>query len=292
MRGKFVWYVAAIVATIIMATLGVFVRQVSSGNEFTIVLGRFGVGVVCLATLRALKGEPNGGKRIRVSWALAASGIVMPLFVICYIKAVLSGTLANAAFLLYLGPLIASSLAAIWLGEVFTRIGGLLLTIALLGTLFITEFKFPEDADQLESLIFGLLSGLFYGLFLLFNNRKLQGDDGGFTTPMIQFLFAVLVTLPIVFVTGINLILADLFWLTAIGVIHGFGALTLVIMALKHLKTIEYSTISYGEPVAAALIGGIAYHEKMSILQLVGCLFVLAAGMARVFIREGRGSRD
>jgi drug/metabolite transporter (DMT)-like permease len=168
--------------------------------------------------------------------------------------------------------------------------GGLLLGSALLGTLFITEFKFPEDSAQLESLIFGLLSGLFYGLFLLLNNRKLQGDGAGFTTTIYQFLFAVLVTIPVVIITGINLTLSDLVWIIAIGVIHGFGALTLVIMSLGHLKTIEYSTISYGEPVVAALIGGVAYHEKMSILQLAGCFFVLVAGIARVFIREGRVS--
>jgi drug/metabolite transporter (DMT)-like permease len=161
-----------------------------------------------------------------------------------------------------------------------------------LGTLFITEFKCPEDRDQLESLIFGLLSGLFYGLFLLLNNRRLQGGEAGFTTTVYQFLFAALVALPVVMITGSNLTQTDLVWIVAIGVIHGFVALTLVIMSLRYLKTIEYGTISYGEPVVAALIGGIAYHEKISSLQIVGCILVLVAGVARVFIREGRGQAD
>jgi drug/metabolite transporter (DMT)-like permease len=69
-------------------------------------------------------------------------------------------------------------------------------------------------------------------------------------------------------------------------------ALTLVIAALGHLKTIEYGTISYGEPVAAALIGVIAYHERTSLLQVVGCLLVLAAGIARVLIREDSSGRQ
>jgi drug/metabolite transporter (DMT)-like permease len=272
-----------------MATLGVFVRNVSPGNEFVIALGRFGIGLVCLTGLLVLRRGNHTGKTTRVSWGLVGSGIMMPLFVVCYFKAVLTGPLANAAFLLYLGPLIASSLAAVWLGEGFNRISGLLLGCALLGTLFITEFRFPQDPDQIESLVFGLLSGVFYGLFLLFNNQKIQGDGASFAGIFYQFLFATLVMIPVVVIAGNNLTRPDLPWIAGIGVIHGFVALTLVITALGHLKTIEYGTISYGEPVMAALIGGIAYHERISLLQIIGCLFVLMAGIARVLVREEPG---
>jgi drug/metabolite transporter (DMT)-like permease len=289
MKEKLVWYLAAIMGTGMMATLGVFVRNVSPGNEFVIALGRFGIGLVCLAGLRALKWGNNTGKTTHVSWALVGSGLMMSLFVVCYFKAVLSGTLANAAFLLYLGPLIASSLAAVWLGEGFNRVSGLLLGCALLGTLFITEFRLPQDSDQIESLVFGLLSGLFYGLFLLLNNKKIQGNGASFAGIFYQFLFATLVMIPVVVITGNNLTRPDVPWIAGIGVIHGFVALTLVITALGHLKTIEYGTISYGEPVAAALIGGIAYHERISLLQVIGCLFVLGAGIARVLVQEGPG---
>jgi len=269
-----------------MATLGVFVRQVSPGNEFAIALGRFGIGGACLAGLRVLRHGGSAGRTVRLSWALAGAGVALPLFVICYFKAVLSGTLANAAFLLYLGPLIASTLAALWLGEGFDRTSALLLGGALLGTLFITEFRLPDTPDQIESLVFGLLSGLFYGLFLLFNNSKLQEGDGHFAGTFYQFLIATLVMIPVVAITGVHLTPADVPWVVAVGVIHGFLALTLVIVALGHLKTVEYGTISYGEPVAAALIGGIAYQEQISLLQIVGCLFVLAAGIARVFVGQ------
>jgi drug/metabolite transporter (DMT)-like permease len=285
-QGKLIWYLAAVAGTGMMATLGVFVRSVSAGNEFTMTLGRFGIGFLCLAVLRAFTREDRDEKQGRSSWALVASGIMMPLFVVCYIKAVLTGTMANAAFLIYLGPLIASTLAAVLLGEGFNRVNGVLLGCAVLGTLFITEFKIPDNSEQLESLVFGVLSGLFYGLFLFFNNRKLQGDSTGFAGIFYQFLWATLVMLPVVAAAGAHLTWPDVPWIIAIGIIHGFGALTLVILALRHLKTIEYGTISYGEPVAAALIGVGFYHESVSFLQVVGGLFVIAAGIMRVFIRE------
>lgn len=287
MAGKLVWYLAAAVGTFIMATLGVFVRHVSDGNELVIALGRFSIGFLCLAGLRALRKE-NGDRAasFRITWSLIGSGVFLALFVVCYFKAVLSGTLANAAFLLYLGPLIASSLAAVWLGEGFDRRSGLLLGVALLGTLFITEFRLPDDADQMDGLVFGFLSGFFYGLFLLFNSSKIQGQGMRSASTFYQLVIASLVLAPVVAVTGIDLTLSDIPWIAAVGVLHGFLALTLVITALGHLKTIEYSTISYGEPVMAALLGVGLYHESISLLQIVGCLCVLAAGITRVFVRE------
>ena len=90
--------------------------------------------------------------------------------------------------------------------------------------------------------------------------------------------------LPVVAASGASLSGADLAWIGAVGVLHGFVALTLVIAALRFLKTIEYGTISYGEPVIAALIGALAYHERISALQLIGCALVFAAGIARVVI--------
>lgn len=326
MSHKLVWYGAAVAATAMMATLGAFVRRVSAGNEYGIALGRFSIGLVCLMIWRASTSPPsplsirwrerveaqqaaggrgvvhygptNTGRYGRTTkciamplrkwrwWPLIASGIALPVFVICYFKAMTSGPLANAAFLLYLGPLIASTLAALWLGEGRNRINVALLGCALLGTLFITEFRLPDSTDQIESLVFGSLSGLFYGLFLLFNNRKLLGEIDSLAATSTQFLIAALVMIPVVGVTGIGLQPSDLPWILAVGVIHGFLALTLVIAALAYLKTIEYGTISYGEPVMAALLGGLLYDERISLLQGIGCGLVLVAGIARVLIRD------
>ena len=143
--GKLKRYAAAFVGTGIMATLGVFVRNVSPGNEYAITFGRF-AGLACLLGWGALRRGPRPAARPRVTWGLAASGVVLPLFVVFYIKAVVSGAMANAAFLLYLGPLIASFLAALWLGEGINRLSAALLGGALLGTLFITEFRHAPGA--------------------------------------------------------------------------------------------------------------------------------------------------
>jgi drug/metabolite transporter (DMT)-like permease len=133
--------------------------------------------------------------------------------------------------------------------------------------------------------VFAVLSGLFYGLFLLFNNRKIQRTGSSLMRTQYQFVFASMAMLPVVGVTGIDLVLADIPWIVAVGVLHGFLALTLVIAALGHLKTVEYGTISYGEPVTAAILGVVLYDESISSLQIIGCLLVLVAGLVRVLVK-------
>jgi len=46
--------------------------------------------------------------------------------------------------------------------------------------------------------------------------------------------------LPVAGASGISLEPSDVPWIVAVGVLHGFLALTLVIAALGHLKTVEY----------------------------------------------------
>jgi len=288
-RTIWIWYLAAIVATFIMSTLGVFVRHVSPGNELTIALGRFGIGLLCLVGLAAFKRDHDSVQPVRITWALVGSGVCLALFVVFYFKAVVSGPLANAAFLLYLGPLVASSLAAIVLAEGFSRTSAILLGVALLGTLFITEFRIPDSVDQVNSLVFGFLSGVFYGLFLLLNNRQFQRSGSSLGRTRYQFLFASLVLVPVVALDGVALEWSDIPWIAAVGVLHGVVALTLVVAALGYLRTVEYSTISYGEPVMAALLGVALYDESISLLQIVGCFLVLVAGIARILVREDAG---
>ncbi len=285
--GQWVWYGAALLGTFLMGSLGVFVRQITPGNEYAIALGRFSIGLACLMIwqISAARNTPTASPApVRLNWGIVGSGVFLALFVACYFKSVQSAPLAIAAFLLYLGPLVASGLAAITLGEGFDRTSGLLLGGALLGMLFITEFQLPDDSAQAEGLIFGALSGVFYGLFLLFNNAKIQRCGSTLTRTAYQFIWAAGVMLPFVIVSGVKLNLTDLLWIAAIGVLHGFLALTLVIAALGQLRTIEYGTISYNEPVTAAVLGVILYAERISALQIVGCMLVLVAGLVRIII--------
>lgn len=280
------WQLVAAFGCIITATLGYFVRNISEGNDEVIILGRFGIGFICLAIMLVIKGESRKIKTTKLSRPLVFSGIFMALLVVFYIKALQTGTLANAGFLLYLGPLIATGLVAVWGVERLTREKAILLACAALGTLFITEFKSPWNSAQADSFVYGIFSGVFYGLYLYFNNQHMQREVSGPISALYQFLIGSLIMLPIVVFTGTNLVWQDIAWIVAIGVIHGFFALTLVISALKHLETNEYGTISYLEPVGATIIGLTVYNEGISTVQGIGCALIFVAGTTQFLVSE------
>ena len=80
--------------------------------------------------------------------------------------------------------------------------------------------------------------------------------------------------------------LKDVNCLMAIGLFQGFIAISLFTFAVKHLKTVEYGTVSYVEPLIASLIGVFLYSESLTLFQLAGCLIVLSGGMIQVVITK------
>jgi drug/metabolite transporter (DMT)-like permease len=88
-----------------------------------------------------------------------------------------------------------------------------------------------------------------------------------------------------------NVTLKDANWLMAIGLFQEFLAIFLFTFAVKHLRTVEYGTVSYVEPLIASLIGVFLYSESLTLFQLAGCLIVLSGGMVQVVtskINQGR----
>ena len=75
----------------------------------------------------------------------------------------------------------------------------------------------------------------------------------------------------------------DIYWLIAVGVCQGFLAVTLMVLAIKCLKAIEFGTISYVEPLVASIIGFVFYAENLTLIQGVGCVIIFSCGMIQVF---------
>jgi drug/metabolite transporter (DMT)-like permease len=62
-----------------------------------------------------------------------------------------------------------------------------------------------------------------------------------------------------------NVTLKDVNWLMAIVLFQGFLAIFLFTFAVRHLKTVEYGTVSYVEPLIASLIGVFLYSESLTL---------------------------
>jgi len=278
-KHKSIGYAAAIMATIIMGSMGIFVRNISS-NSYIITFSRLAFGLIFLLSFLILKNETKNLK-IKFSYSLLLTGILVALVILCYTNAINSTSLANAVFLLYLAPLLAVGLASVFLGEKLTLLNGGLLLFAFFGFLFLLEFKFSFTIQESKGYLWGTGAAVCYALYIIFN-RKIPADIPALTRSFYQLLFGTVVILPFLDASFLNITIKDVYWLIAIGFFQGFLALSLLTVAIKHLKTVEYSTISYIEPLVASLIGFFLYSESLTLLQSIGCAILFSAGIIQI----------
>jgi RarD protein len=277
---KIIGYAAAIMSVMLTGAIGIFVRNISL-NGSIITFARLGLGLVFLFFFLILRKEIKTVKITKFSYSLLFTGILMAMVSLCYINAINSTSLANAAFLLYLAPLIAVGIAAFLLKEKFTLLNGGLLCLAFLGFLFFLEFKFSLNMDESKGFLWGIGSAITYALYIVFN-RKIPAQIPALTRSFYQLLFGAITMLPFLDASIQSVTLKDVNWLMAIGLFQGFIAISLFTFAVKHLKTVEYGTVSYIEPLIASLIGVFLYSESLTVFQFIGCIIIFSGGMIQV----------
>ncbi len=219
--------------------------------------------------------------RVKLNLPLFLSGVFMSLSILFYIESIKYTTLATAVLLLYLGPIIGTGLAHLLLGERVKPINVVLIIIAFLGTAFLLEFSFSFNLESKYGYIFGITSAVMYSLYFV-ANRKIRKDLSLASRSFYQLFFGALAIFPFLFFGKTGFIIQDIPYLILIGFIHGFLALTLLILALKHLEVFKCGTILYLEPITATVLGWLFFSETISILQLIGGIMILGSGLIQI----------
>ena len=287
-RDKGFAYGAAISAAVLMGSLGIFVRNISA-DGMIIAFARLSLGFIFLLGYLGLNRNLRVAK-VSFSPYLVASGLSMGLCVWSYIKAIAHTSLANAVFLLYLGPLLAAGFAYFLLREKIALPSILLMSLAFVGCLFVLQFDFSLSRANALGYIYGLLSAFCYALIII-TNRKIPAQVSPLGRSFYQLLIAALSLSPFLAGHNIHLSFQDLPWLLAVGFFQGFLGLTLMIFAIRHLTAYEYGILSYLEPVTASLIGVVIYAEPMSLRQALGGSLIILSGLAQLWVAQPNQSQ-
>jgi drug/metabolite transporter (DMT)-like permease len=274
-------YAADLGAATLMGSMGVFVRDLPVDPQL-IACARFGIGLLLLTALLTLTGR-LAVIRTPFSWTLPASGFGIALCALFYMKAIKASSLTAAVFLLYLGPVLATLIAFVALKERLTLRHTLLVATAFLGYLCILEFNVALEMENRAGHVYGLLSAIFYALFIVIN-RTIPRDVPLPARAFYQLLSAALLLLLWPPAEPWHLRQTDVYGLIAVGFLYGFLAVSLMIYAMQYLKAYEYSTLAYVEPLVAALFGLLLYSESLSLLQVTGCVLIFASGLTQAHL--------
>ncbi len=270
-------YASAAVAAILMGSLGFFVRE-SHCSAQCCSFARFFIGMVLLGALWLVEWM-RGRDHFCCSGAALASGAGITLCILFYFLAIQHTSVGVAALLLYTGPVFAA-LGEALLHRKFPPVkDAVLISLAALGVTLVSIFA-PEGGQggSHVGLAYGILSGLCYSTYILFN-RQIPARVSLVSRTFWQSLAGVLILLlPLCFSEcGVQHVRHGWPYLASIGFLQGFAVLLPAAYAMKKLSAIKYGTIAYLEPMVAVALGFIVYREHITLGQWEGLALVVAA---------------
>jgi DME family drug/metabolite transporter len=286
-------YLLVLLAASLWATLGVIYNYLAGvyGLPPLAVAGlRAGLGgLLLLAGLLALRRSwlRLNRQALRVVLVYGVFGIA--LFYAAYINAILSVGVAVAAVLLYTAPAWVAVIAWRFLGERLTRahLAALLLTLA--GSALVAQVYQP-GLLRLNALgiVWGLLSGLTYGLWSVFNKVGVRHTNpwtlqcyGMLVGSAVLLLFQ-----PLAPLAGALQSPATIFWLLLLALGPTVGASVAYAAGVRTVPVSVASLIATLEPVLAALLAYLVLGETLRAGQIAGgALILLAVWLLRPRVR-------
>ncbi|HIF9449737.1 TPA: DMT family transporter [Photobacterium damselae] len=295
MNPKTLGYSTMIISATLMGCVGLFARNINTSGD-VIAFTRMVVGAVGIFALMYYQGKTLQIKSTKLSPTVIASGACLGLCLAAYVSATQYTTLANAVFLIYTGPVVSTILAAIFLKEKISALTAGFLSAVFVGCLLIIGvIGYTPESGFTMSLSFsketmlgdmlGLTSGIGYGLYLFFS--RYRTDVSSDSRSFFNFLFGA-IAIGVCFMLNppslAEMNASSWVWLLAMGFFIGFGALSLLTIAAKHLKAAELACVSYLETVVGAGIGIMMFNESLTTLQAIGGILVIGGGMGEIVI--------
>lgn len=276
---------AIVISATAMGAAGVFGRMATPPGTVlgeALTLGRMLVGALGMLVLLTLSRRLGRLRRTRLSWSVVLGGVFLGLSLATYLSATVLTDLSRAVVLHYLGPVLATVFARLFLRETVTRRDALSLVAVFVGMLLAAGLigGAPAEASDQQTLgtVLGIVSGVFYGAALLCYRYRsdMAADVRSFWT----FAFGAAATGLVVLVTRPDMSgMTASHWAWAAGffLLCGLLALGLLVVAGKYLRAAELSGLSYLEVVVALLLGIIVFGESVSLLAGLGAGLILAA---------------
>jgi len=281
LNSKVKGYASAVFATLFMASLGIFVKNIES-DPTVITFFRLLLSALFMMTLSLLSGRISE-LTVLPSKSVILSGMFLTSSIVFYIIAIQKTSMSIAVFLLYLGPVFASLAAFLFLKESLTGIDLLSLFMSILGILFMLKFNFHFIGLDAVGVLCGIISGFSYGMNI-FSNRIIKPNVSLNSRSFYQFLIGSILIFPFALRDcNISIVLNDIFWLISMAFICGFLGITLMFNAIKRLPAVEYGVLSYLEMFFATLFGVLLFRENMDIFKIMGGFLILLSGLLQVF---------
>ena len=277
--GRNLGVVAILIAALVWGCIGLFsralgeagfspVQTVTVRSFFTVL---FVLGFLLIKNPKALRIRP------RDIWIFIGTGICSFMFFnICYMNSIEQNSLSVACILMYTSPFWVFLLSPILFKEKNTLFGFLALCIAFGGSVMVCLTSSVSLTGN--GLLYGILSGFGYALYSIFG-KIASKKYSSITTIFYTFLFSFIAIVPFSHPAHLVSLLAaepsNLLLSVSISIINTILPYTLYTYGLSKVSAGKASVISIIEPVAAAVVGFLAFGEAITFVSVCGMGLVL-----------------
>jgi drug/metabolite transporter (DMT)-like permease len=208
---------------------------------------------------------------------LVGLGLTVGLTGMLYVYAVQNTTAANAVLLNNTSTVYVALLAPWLLREARSRNTWLSVGLAFAGIVCIANpTALHWASSEFKGILAGTLSGFSYALTMLLS-RRLRGRVSGVTQVWWSTGIAALLALPWAFQAPANVVVRNIPFILALGVLAQGLPYMLYFLGLERIPAQVVSVVALLEPVSGILIGILLYREMPTAAGVVGIFLVLTS---------------
>lgn len=277
-------YILVLIAGVSWGLIGVFTKAIDrlgfTEMQMLFVKGVLATAVllliICVKDKKQLK--LKGWKDLRY---FVGTGIIsFSFFSWAYMKAVNLTSLGVAAVLLYTAPTFVMLFSILLFGEKMTKTKGIVLLMTFVGCILVTGLLEGGAAFTWQGIAIGLAAGVGYALYSIFGTYAIKAGYGSLTISFYTFLMA---TITMTFLVEPVAVVTKITELGQWPLAVSFALLTTVVPYLTYTKGLsglpasKASVTATIEPVVAAVLGIVVFHESVTMLKLMGIVLVLSS---------------
>lgn len=277
-------YLLVLIAGISWGMIGVFTKAIHTLG-FTEMQMLFVKGVLAAALLFVItfvkdKSQLRLKKWTDIRYFIGTGICSFTFFSWCYMKAINLISMGVAAVLLYTAPTFVMLFSLLLFHEKMTKTKGLVLGMTFIGCVLVTGLLEGSVSFTWQGLLIGMASGVGYALYSIFGTFAIRRGYGSLTISFYTFLTAAVFMLFCVDPVAVVVKITELGqWpLTIL-----FALLTTVVPYLCYTKGLsglpasQASVTATIEPVVAAVLGILMFHESASVMKIAGIVLVLSS---------------
>lgn len=212
-------------------------------------------------------------KNILLFGALGIGGYSMMAIMFFFALESISSSLT--VLLLYTYPIIVALIGHFFLKERISKQKAIYFVLALIGLVMLV---FGEvEVRQMQGLVFGLLSAVFYSLYIVLSKVYIKETPAFTAIFYVQLASAILaVGLSFTSFDRYFSVIKDSYGLILFfALVSTLGAMVLFMAGLKKIKSWEASILSLAEPLFGVLLSVFFLGDQLSLLKVSGGILVL-----------------